>query len=148
MSKQLCARSTPAASWELFPDAPMFEGGLTSLWNSLLAARPTGFFVPGADLAESDHQYVLDLDLPGVDKEDIKIEVAGRRVQISGTRTIKEHDGALRRSTRDSGSFAYNVVLPTPVDEEHIKARLNAGVLHVELPKAQGTNDSIQLAID
>ncbi|HEY9291612.1 MAG TPA: Hsp20/alpha crystallin family protein [Microlunatus sp.] len=138
MSKQLATRGTPAASWELFPDVPpMFDGGLMELWNNLLSARTSGLFVPGGDLRETERQYVLDIDLPGVEKKDIRIEVTGRRINVSGTRSANEGGGALRSSTRTSGSFAYNVSLPTAVNEKKIKAKLAGGVLHVELPKAQ-----------
>ena len=93
-------------------------------------------FVPPADLEETDDAYLLEVELPGVDKNDLDVEVSGRRLTISGERRERERVGILRRRTRTVGEFLYEVVLPGEIDEDAIKATLAEGVLTVTVPKA------------
>lgn len=93
-------------------------------------------FAPGGELQETDEAFILELDLPGVDKKDVTIDISGRRVSVRGTKTVKERTGVLRHSTRAAGSFAYEAVLPVTVDEKAVAATLADGVLTVTMPKA------------
>ncbi len=95
-------------------------------------------FTPLADVEESDDAYTIDMDLPGVDRDDIDIEVTGRRLVVSGERNEKDRTGLLRRQTRTVGRFRYEVTLPDQVNGEGIDASLNDGVLHLRVPKAHG----------
>jgi HSP20 family protein len=92
-------------------------------------------FTPLADLEESDDAFLLEVELPGIEKKDINIEVEDRRLVISGERTEKERTGWLRRQTRSWGRFRYEVILPDQLDEDQIEATLNDGVLRVRIPK-------------
>ncbi|MDX6292766.1 MAG: hypothetical protein QOH50_1841 [Kribbellaceae bacterium] len=92
-------------------------------------------FTPLADLEETDEAFLLEVELPGIKKKDINIEVEGRRLVISGERTEKERTGWLRRQTRSRGRFRYEVILPDELDEDQIEATLADGVLQVRIPK-------------
>jgi HSP20 family protein len=92
---------------------------------------------PGGDLEETDEAFILELDLPGVAKDDIVVDVSGRRVAVRATRTDKKRDGTLRHSTRVTGSFAYELRLPTAVEDGAVTASLDGGVLTVRMPKAK-----------
>lgn len=70
-------------------------------------------FSPPADVEETDDAYLIELDLPGVDKEDIDVETSGRRLVVKGERKEKQRSGMLRWQTRTVGRFRYEVVLPT-----------------------------------
>ncbi len=96
-------------------------------------------FVPLGDLEEQDDAYLLEVELPAVDKKDINIEVSNRRVAISGERREKERKGVLRHKTRLSGKFSYELTLPGEVDQDNIEANLKDGVLSVRIPKAAHT---------
>jgi HSP20 family protein len=93
-------------------------------------------FTPLADVEESDDAYTVELELPGVKKDDISVEVSERRVVVSGERKERERTGILRRRTRSVGRFHYEVNLPSAVDDEGVEASLNEGVLSVRVPKA------------
>jgi HSP20 family protein len=115
---------------------------LTQQMSRLLDERPelpsvlaTDAFTPMADLEETDDAFLLEVELPGMKKKDINIEVEDRRLVISGERTEKERTGWLRRQTRSWGRFRYEVILPDQLDEDHIEATLNDGVLQVRIPK-------------
>ena len=93
-------------------------------------------FTPLADIEESDDAYTVELELPGVRKDDIAVEVSGRRVTVSGERKERERVGILRRRTRSVGRFHYEVSLPSALDEEGVEASLSDGVLTLRVPKA------------
>lgn len=116
---------------------PMFDPKLGQLLDNLWSATTAADFIPDAELTETESEYVVEVDVPGVDRKDITIDVEGRRVSITGTRTQKERIGVLRRTTRTIGSFAYELALPAAVDEKKVAATLSDGVLRIELPKAR-----------
>src|SRR4051812_963329 len=60
-------------------------------------------FLPQADLEETDDAYLVDIELPGVHKKDVNVEVIDRRLVITGERKEKERVGVLRRRTRVYG---------------------------------------------
>jgi len=137
MANQSKSKNTELLHWNPWSDFPTFENGPVEWLNNVLASglKSEGF-VPGGDLSESSDAYNLEIDLPGVEKGDITIDVNERRVSVSGTRASKERVGVLRRTTRTTGSFAYELTLPTPVDEQRVTASLADGVLKIKLPKA------------
>ncbi|HET8589955.1 MAG TPA: Hsp20/alpha crystallin family protein [Nakamurella sp.] len=122
--------------WNLWPD---WLG-----WNPKLAQlldrpwRHAEIYTPGDHVAESDNGFTVELDLPGVTKEDITLEVSGRRLSVHGQRASGDSSGVLRQSTRMVGSFSYELILPAAVEESKVSARLADGVLTVSLPKSQG----------
>lgn len=104
-----------------------------------LGALATDFdFSPPADIEETDDAFVVEIELPGVTKEDINVEISGRRLSVSGERKEKERKGVLRTQTRVVGSFRYNVTLPAEVTDEGVQANLDQGVLSFRVPKSAG----------
>ena len=94
-----------------------------------------GLFTPPADVEETRDAYLVDIELPGIRKQGLDIEIAGRRLTVRGERKEKERVGILRRRERTVGRFQYEVTLPGNVDEDGIKASLDDGVLTVCVPK-------------
>ena len=127
---------TPEVSWQPWSDTFPWNGRLAQMLDSFWPAGSGADFAPSDVFAETDKEFSIELDLPGIAKDDVSIDVTGRRVTINGTRKEKEHDGVLRRSTRVTGTFQYDLTLPTPVDENSVSAQLKDGVLTVHLPKA------------
>jgi HSP20 family protein len=107
--------------------------GSGALFPSLTGAG----FTPLADVEETDDAYLVEVELPGVKGEDIDVEVAGRRLTVSGERKERERVGILRRQTRTVGAFQYEVVLPGEVNEAEVEAALNEGVLNIRVPKVE-----------
>ena len=93
-------------------------------------------FVPLADVEETDDAYLVEVELPGVKREDVSVEVAGRRVSVSGERKERQRVGILRKQTRSVGRFEYQVTLPGGVEEDDVRASMDEGVLTVHVPKA------------
>lgn len=126
------ARWDPIATMQrLSSDLDRFFDG----WDDGLSILD-GEFVPVADVEETDDAFIVEVELPGVKKDDVDISLSGRRLEISGERKEKERVGILRRQTRSVGRFRYEIVLPGAVDEGGVKASLDDGVLTVRIPKA------------
>jgi HSP20 family protein len=93
---------------------------------------------PALDIAESEQAYTVTLDLPGVAKDDVKVSIEGRRVQIEAqagkTDERKQGDRVLYRERMES-SYARSFVLPAELDQERSTAKLDNGVLKLELAK-------------
>lgn len=98
-------------------------------------SEATGW-APPVDIEERDDAYLVQAELPGVQREDVNIELVGNELQISGEIKEREREGILRKRTRKVGQFEYRVVLPDQVDAERVEAKLNDGVLTVQVPKA------------
>jgi HSP20 family protein len=110
--------------------------GYLDSWRQLPNLLSEGF-TPLADVEETAEVYLVEIELPAVKREDIDIEIAGRRVSVRGERKEKERVGILRRRERTIGRFFYEVTLPGNIDEDGVEAHLNEGVLTVRLPKPE-----------
>ncbi len=90
---------------------------------------------PMADLREADDAYVIHVELPGVSKDQIDIEVQDRELIISGE--VTDTDGGRRhRSSRRTGRFEYRTYLPGDIKADQVSATLSDGVLTVSVPKS------------
>ena len=97
-------------------------------------------FQPSCDIHEAKDHYLVSFDMPGVRKEDIKIEVQGDNLIISGERQreVKEQDGeATLYHERAYGKFERTFVMPKSINADKIEAHYENGVLNVALPKAE-----------
>ncbi|ALD20090.1 Hsp20/alpha crystallin family protein [Hymenobacter sp. DG25A] len=99
--------------------------------------KPATSFVPQADILESEQGFELHLALPGVAKEDVKIDFQEGRLVISGERKIpvsEENGPKFRRVETGFGTFSRMFRLPETVDVTGIDAQLADGLLRVMLP--------------
>lgn len=97
--------------------------------------------LPFANLAKGkDDTYTIEVDLPGVKKEDIDISLNGRNLSISATRQtkneVKEEDYYLKESFY--GKIERSFLLSDDLDREDIDARYEDGRLHISLKKSEG----------
>ena len=104
-------------------------------WPSLLTDVAT--WSPAVDVEETDSEYVIEAELPGVRREDVNMELARNELTITGEVKERERKGTLRRRTRRTGRFEYRVALPEQVDSEKIDAKLDQGVLTVRVAKSE-----------
>src|SRR3954468_16938016 len=94
-------------------------------------------WTPPVDIEETEDAWIVEAELPGVDRKDIDIEMNDGEVAITGEIKERERKGILRRRTRRVGRFEFRVMLPDQVDSERVEAKLDNGVLNVRVPKAQ-----------
>ena len=121
---------------------------LTSLQNEMNRVF-NGFFdtgsdagalrqwAPAMDLVETDEHFVLRADLPGLDEDDVSIEVQDNVLTISGERRSEHEESreGYHRVERAHGRFARTLTLPEGVDADAIEAGFDRGVLEVRIPR-------------
>jgi HSP20 family protein len=121
----------PAFKWPSFNARPALEA---ATW------------FPEIDVFEKDNRLVTKVDLPGMKKEDVKVEVADGRLTISGERKTEaeEKKEDFYRTERQYGSFYRSVPLPEGAKLEDVKAAFSDGVLEVSVPLPAKAEAKIQ----
>ena len=94
---------------------------------------------PVVDIYENEENIVIKAELPGVDKNDIVVDVKGRVLTLKGERST---DNAMKednyyRQERSYGKFERAFALPVEVDPDKIKADYKDGVLKIDIPKTE-----------
>ena len=97
-------------------------------------------FVADSEITEGSDHYMLSVDLPGLRKEDIKIEASQNMLTISGERkreTVSNKNQKIQRTEKYYGSFKRSFSIPNLANAENIEANYQDGVLQVYIPKAK-----------
>ena len=97
-------------------------------------------FVPGKDILETDESVIVHVDLPGIKKEDIDLDVTETRVRVKANFDIKQeinHGSHLTLHDRKSGVMRRTVRLPKKVIPQEAEAEFENDVLKVEIPKLE-----------
>ena len=96
-------------------------------------------WVPQTDLVETDEEFQLRLDVPGMSTEDIDINLQNGTLTVRGERTSERTDEGedYVRVERAFGTFHRTFTLPDTVDEQNIEATYEDGVLHINVPKTE-----------
>lgn len=90
-------------------------------------------WTPASDIYETDSGYLIAIDLPGVTRNSVEIDLDENRLVIKGTRTVEE--SLKHRTERPVGRFLRTFTVPGSVDQTQIGAEYKDGVLQVRLPK-------------
>lgn len=94
-------------------------------------------WAPAVEISEEDKFFFVSVDVPGVKKEDIELEVKDNRLFVSGERKASADKEKVLRSERRYGKFSRIFTLPQDVDTDAIEARFEEGVLTVTVPKVE-----------
>ncbi len=96
-------------------------------------------WAPAVDVTENKEEYLIKAELPGVNKEDVKVSVEDNILRIQGERHLEKEDQDKKhhRIERFYGSFARSFQLPENVDENNIRAEYKDGVLTLRLTKVE-----------
>ncbi len=125
----------------------LFDQWMTvSSGNSLATA-----FTPAAELEETDEAFLLKLEVPGMQAEDLDIQVGKDTVSISGERkseTKTEENGFARTEFR-YGKFQRVIPLPSPIQNTAVKAAYHDGILSLTLPKTEDVKQKlVKVSVD
>jgi HSP20 family protein len=119
------------------------QNEMNRLFNTLFEGPPPADrgrpWTPAMDLVETDDDFVLRADLPGLSEDDVKVELQGNTLTVAGERK-SEHDGdgaGYHRLERGWGSFARSLTVPEGIDAESITARFDRGILELHIPKPE-----------
>ena len=127
------ALANPLLSW--FRD-PFLSGRRWPLgdWDSVFEDMFSGVARLGADLFEDNEAYYVRMELPGVKKKDVNVELENAVLTVSGERHVKGADGEESTET-----FSRSVSIPDGVVAEKITAKLEDGILTITLPKQESS---------
>jgi HSP20 family protein len=90
-------------------------------------------WTPASDIYETETGYLIAMDLPGIDRDALEIDVDEGRLIVRGTRAVS--DSRQHRSERPRGKFLRTFSVPGSVDQAKIGAEYKDGVLQIRLPK-------------
>jgi HSP20 family protein len=139
--------SEPMTRWDPASDLQSLSTVMSRFLEGFGDVPPVldGGSFPAADIEETDDAFIIEVELPGISKKDVDVSLSGLRLTISGECKEKERTGVLRRRVRSMGSFHYEVVLPTDVDEDSVDARLHDGVLTVHVAKRSADKRHVEI---
>jgi len=104
---------------------------------------------PALDVSESERAYTVTMEMPGVAKDEVKIAIDGRRVSVEASTSKSEEEKAGDRviyRERSESSYARSFTLPGEVDQSESSAKLESGILKLELAKRRASR-SAQLSV-
>jgi HSP20 family protein len=132
--------------WDPFRDLLNFQERLHRIIDASCKegpSRKTASWCPAVDVLETPDAYIYRVELPGVGKENINIEVRGSHVIVSGDRPIESGPGiaAYHSIERVGGYFERIFRLPGHVDVDKSEAKYEDGVLEITLPKSESQVD-------
>lgn len=143
--------------WEPVRELGTIQNEMNRLFNTFFdTPAPTNAgttlrrWVPAMDLIETEGEFVLRADLPGMSEGDVSIELEDNVLTISGERRTdhEERAAGYYRVERSSGAFRRSLTLPEGVDPESVRAHFDRGVLEVTIPKpAQKMPRKVQISV-
>jgi HSP20 family protein len=111
------------------------------LMNLAFGLTPVGVaeepWIPLADVSETDDAYVVEADLPGVNRDQIDMQVQDRELVIAGEIPESGQKGRRHRRSRRTGRFEFRTYLPGDVNPDGVNAQFSDGVLTVTIPKSE-----------
>lgn len=115
-------------------------GALTRFRRKDAAGREddAGWGLVAADLRVEDDRITVRMELPGMQREDLQIDIDGNQLSVSGEKHLEQEsrDGSYRLVQCTYGSFRRDLLLPHEVDAQHTQARYRDGVLRIDMPRA------------
>ncbi|NER83328.1 MAG: Hsp20/alpha crystallin family protein [Leptolyngbya sp. SIO1D8] len=128
--------------WEPFREITTLEREMNRLLDTLSPLRDDhstlGSFIPAVEINETDEAIDLKLEMPGLQPDEIDIQVAADSVSISGERKTesKTEEKGVTRSEFHYGSFRRVIPLNSRIDNTTVEANYENGILKLHLPKA------------
>ena len=134
--KEVTRSPEKRSAWGLFSD---LDDVFDDFWRPIRRDNG-GAFAPAVDVSETEHEYHVHADLPGVKKDDLDISIQDGMLTINAeTREEKkeEKEGRVIRQERRYGKFVRSMRLGDAVNVGNIKASYKDGVLDLVLPKTE-----------
>lgn len=126
-------------SWEPFGEFERFFDYLDPFLSTDRTGRAEGYWHPAVDIFEDDEQFMVKVDLPGLEEKDIHVTFDGHLLTIQGERRDEDSNPGEEYYSRERfrGKFHRILHLPNTVSAEGLRARYHQGVLRVEIPKKE-----------
>jgi len=122
------------------PDTDLLSRSFNDIMDEFFSKTSdyrNGNFVPSVDISETDKEFEISAQLPGMKKDDIIVDLENGRLTLSGERKFeKEEEGKnYHRVETQFGKFSRSFYLPDSIDEDSIKATYKDGVLNITIAK-------------
>lgn len=129
-----------------FKELRTLESRFNEAFSSELSKDVLSNFTPSVNTREGEYAYHIDVDLPGVKKEDISVKVENNVLTLKGERKSKEETKKDNYYKMESsfGCFSRSFTVPDNVDAENIHAENKDGVLEITLPKKEQKSKSVK----
>ena len=118
--------------------------GWPETWTPTWSGKDIARFNPRSEVSETKTHYNFKFDLPGLTKDQIKVELLDNRLTVSGERREEKKEEDKERKTHFSevfyGSFTRSFDFPTSVDAEKVDAKYDNGVLTLAVPKTMSSS--------
>lgn len=119
--------------FDRFFDEPFFSK--ESLWDP----NKSFAFTPACNIKEKKNRYIIEVEIPGVDPDDVEIEISGNVMTISGEKkeetTTEDKDEQVQVIEHRYGSFYRSFTLPDNIQTDNISADNKNGILYITIPK-------------
>jgi len=129
-----------------FREFSRLQEDMNRIVNEMMGTRSEGGlekfdFSPSCELTEEETSYQLKFDLPGIKKDQVKVEVDGDRLTVRAERNEEKETKNKKRhlSEISYGSYVRSFTLPQKIDEAKVDAKFEDGVLFVTVPKSEAT---------
>lgn len=103
------------------------------------------------DLADEGDEFVVTIDVPGYESDDLELRLSGDTLAVSGEREHRQESGDEEnyiRRERKTQSFSRQLRLPDPVDIDEVEASVNNGILTITLPKREPADEARSIDIE
>ena len=123
---------------------------VSRMFEDLTGSGSENEFQLKVDVWENGDNYVFNADLPGLTKEEVKVQVLDNNLTISGERKVLSGIGEVKwhKKERSSGSFKRSFAIPAGINLEGIKAKFDNGVLTVTFPKEETAKSNTEIPIN
>lgn len=126
--------------WEPFRELVTLRDEMERIFESFFGDYPVmreGFRAPAIDISENNGTIEVKAEIPGLEKDDIKISVRDNMLSITGERKQESEtkDKKFHRIERFYGKFSRKIRLPADIDADKVKATYKDGILNISLPK-------------
>jgi len=124
-----------------------FNNTLSEMMSSLSSfSAKSSWLKPTVDISASDKNYLVLIEVPGVDEKDVKIELSGNVLTIKGEKKeqIESSKDSYYKKECSYGYFQRVLNIPDDADSEKIEAKFNNGTIKITIPKLKNTNQNIK----
>ena len=135
--------------WQPFQEMNALQRDMNRLFDSLAPMSQETMmksaFAPPAEMEETKDAFQIKLELPGMDPNDLDVQVTREAIAISGERKSesKSEENGITRSEFRYGRFSRTIPLPTRIDNTNVQSDYKDGILTLSLPKAEEEKNKV-----
>jgi len=135
--------------WNPFPDWPAFHDRINQLFGTMDIGEllsPDNVWSPSLDISETDREMIVKVDVPGMEKKDVSVEIDQGDLLIKGERKIEKDESKDKyvHVERSYGTFLRRLPLPDYVDQDNITATCRNGLLELRLQLIPGAKKDVR----